>query len=138
MKECKDCFHVCVCGEINPNPSHCRYFCERDGHNFIISDKLFCCPVNCINDYETGYKDAIEKTESPIVYAYWMVESEIDTTGPDMTFDQMWTCSHCNTPYHNRFRGFKNKRYTCGKNFCPECGATMLGFKVVEEKKVEE
>ena len=138
MKECKDCFHFHVCGEPSLDPSHCRYFCERDEQKFIISDKLCFCPGNCINDYETGYIHAIERTNSPIVCAYWLVETDIDTSGPDMTFDQIWTCSNCKTPYHNRFRGFKGKRYTCGKNFCPECGATMLGFEVAKEKKAEE
>ena len=30
MKECKDCYHFPVCGEINKDPSHCRYFCKTD------------------------------------------------------------------------------------------------------------
>lgn len=135
MKECADCLHCCVCGDTHESPSHCGYFREKDDQNYIISDKLYFCPGNCINDYETGYRDAIKRTESPVVCAYWVVETTIDNTGLDMSFDQMWTCSHCNTPYHNRFRGFKNKRYTCGKNFCPECGATMLGFQVSEDNQ---
>jgi hypothetical protein len=138
MKECIDCFHFWVCGEPNQDPTNCKHFCERDEQEFIISDKLFFCPGNCINDYETGYTHAIERTNSPVVYAYWLVETEIDNTKLDMTIDQIWHCSHCNTPYHNHLRWYKGKRYKCGINFCPECGATMLGFKVAPEKKDEE
>ena len=137
MKACTDCFHFLVCNNTHEGPSHCRHFCKKDDQKYIISDKLYFCPGNCINDYETGYIDAIRKTNSPIMYAYWLVETDIDNTGLDMTIDQMWSCSNCKTPYHSKLRWYNGKRYTCGKNFCPECGATMLGFKVYEEKKGE-
>ena len=132
MKECVNCFDFYVCGEMHKDPSHCRYFCERDEQRFIISDKLCFCPGNCVNDYETGYIHALEKTNSPVVYAYWMVTTDIDLDGSDMTVDQIWHCSNCQSPYHRKFRWYGSKRYTSGQNFCPECGATMLGFKVAQ------
>ena len=134
MKECKDCYHFPVCGEINKDPSHCRYFCKTDEQKFIVSDKLWFCPGNSINDYETGYMDAIKRTESPVVYAHWISDAKIDSTGQDMVFDTMWYCSNCGKPYFNRER-YKNKSYNFGFNFCPSCGATMLHFETALDDK---
>lgn len=137
MKTCKDCIHFPVCGEINKDPSHCHYFCKTDEQNFVISDKLWFCPGNCINDYETGYMDAIKRTESPVIYAHWISDVKTDSTDQDMTFNVMWYCSNCGKPYFNRER-YKNKRYNFGFNFCPSCGATMLHFEAASDDKKEE
>lgn len=135
MKKCIDCYHFPVCGEIDKDPSRCRYFCKTDEQKFFISDKLWFCPGNSIQDYETGYMDAIKKTESPVVCAHWISDVKTDTTDSDMTIDAIWHCSNCGQPYFNRER--LRKRYNFGFNFCPSCGATMLHFEAAPDNQKE-